>query len=417
MPTAADARWPDHGGSTSTAPDTDAGADFADFGVEPARVLFLWDHLGYPGGATHGLTRYCLNVLPRLHGEGVHLTACFLREPHPAGEELRRQGVEPVFLDRRKWDPRALPDVLRLIRHHDIEVVHAVGQKGILVGRTAARIAGRAAIIHLRDLFPLNPVLRAAMRLGAGWTDVAQGVSRAVCDYATDYYRVPASRVELLYNGVLFEQFAPLRPHESERWRRAHRLPVSAPLVGVVGRLSPEKGHRRLFRQFRRVRARHPDAVLAVIGHGPLDAALRAAVRELGLERAVRFLGQQDDARSAIGALDVLAVPSDHEGLSFVALEALMLGTPLVGTGRGGLAEVVDHGAYGLLFSPDDEDSLGDALVRVLAEPEAARTRTRAAREHLRRFDMGHHVRRQREIYLRLARQIRGRRAPQPTAA
>jgi glycosyltransferase involved in cell wall biosynthesis len=381
-----------------------------DFDRDPARVLFVWDHLGYPNGATHGLTRYCLDVLPRLNTGSVKLTACFLREAHPAGEELRRAGIEPIFLGRRKWDPRALFDVLRLIRRHDIEIVHALGQKGILAGRTAGRIAGCGVIIHLGDIFRLNPVIHALLRAGAPWTDVAQGVSRAVCDYAIREYSIPPERVELLYNGVPLDQFTRPEPAEVERWRRSMRIAPGAPLIGVVGRLAPEKGHARLLRQMHRVLAQLPDARLLVVGDGPLRDRLEALTAGLGLGDAVRFLGQRDDVPTIMAALDVLAVPSDHEGFSFVALEALMVGTPVVGTDQGGLPEVLKHGEHGVLFSPADEDTLGDRLLWVLRHPAEAARLTQSAHGHLQLFRMETHVRRQREIYLRLARTVRGRR-------
>jgi glycosyltransferase involved in cell wall biosynthesis len=378
--------------------------------ADPVRVLFVWDHLGYPNGAAHGLTRYCVNVLPRLNGGQVEMTACFLREPHPAGAELSRRGLDPIFLDRRKWDPRALLDVLRLIRRHRIDIVHAVGQKGVLVGRTAGRISGCGTIVHLRDVFPMSLPVRYALRAGAPWTDVAQGVSRAVCRHATDRLAIPAEKVRLLYNGILPDDFKPLEPGEAEEWRRRNGFGVSERLVGVVGRLAPEKGHLRMIRQLGRIAERFPDVRLVIAGEGPLRGRIEREIRARGLTERVRLLGPRDDARALIGALDVLAVPSDHEGLSFVALEALMLGTPVVGTAIGGLAEVLGGGRYGMLFRPQEEDSLGDAVLKVLSEPEAARERARASATHLRMFDMDAHVDAQREIYLDLAARVRARR-------
>lgn len=385
----------------------DAGTDEPAFVEEPVRVLFVWDHLGYANGATHGLTRYCLNVLPRLNCGSVRVTACFLREEHVAGAELRRLGVEPIFLGRSKWDPRALFDVMALIRRHDIEVVHARGYKGILAGRTAGRLLGRGVIIHLGDMFRLSPVIRVLMRGTARWTDVAQGVSRAVCEHAHSALAVPRDRVELLYNGVVFDQFRPPGEDRLCAWRREHGIPHRARLVGIVGRLSPEKGHARLMRQLPRILEQVPDAHLVVVGDGPLRGRLRDLAERTGLERAVTFLGQQHDVATIMAALDVLAVPSDHEGFSYVALEALMVGTPVVGTCVGGLPEVLADGRYGRLFDPAAEDQLGDALVWALASPDAARSMAASAHAHLQQFDIAHHVDRQRDIYLRLATRVR----------
>jgi glycosyltransferase involved in cell wall biosynthesis len=379
--------------------------------VAPVRVLFVYDHLGYPDGVTHGLTRYCGSVLPRLNDGPVQLTACFLREAHPAAAELERKGLSPVFLARSKWDPRALTDVLELIRKHRIEVVHAVGQKGILVGRTAARLTGCAALIHLRDMFPLSPPVRMLMRATAHWTDLALGVSGAVRDYAVQEYKVRADRAELLYNGIALEDFAAPPAARVAQWREAAGIPVTARTIGVIGRLASEKGHSRLLRQMPRILQAVPDAMLVIVGGGPLRSRLEQLTRELGLTQAVRFVGQQNDVPLVIGALDAVAIPSDHEGFSLVALEAMALGKPIVASDVGGLPEVLNRGAHGILCPLDVEHSLADALVQVLTDPGVAARMLGGLGEHLKGFSLVHHVERQRRIYIQLGRATRERRS------
>ncbi|TVP47774.1 MAG: glycosyltransferase [Gemmatimonadales bacterium] len=373
-------------------------------GSEPVRVLFVYDHLGYPRGATHGLTRYSVDVLTRLNSGPVELTACYLREDHRAADEMARRGLPPIFLRRSRWDPGALLDVRRLILERDIDIVHAAGQKGILVGRTAALMTGRRTIIHLRDVFPLGPVIGRMIRGGARWTDLALGVSKAVCLHAESTYGIPPQRVRLLYNGADFSRFQPISAETRARWRATLGIGPGTRLIGAVGRLAPEKGHMRLLRQMQRVRSRLPGAVLAVAGDGPLRSDLEDLARRLGVAEAVRFLGQRDDVRDLLGALDVLAVPSDHEGLSMVALESLSVGTPVVATDVGGCPEVLDNGAHGYLFSPDREDTLGDQLLEALLSPDEARTRTLSATDHLERFALRTHVQMQQQIYLDLVR-------------
>ena len=118
------------------------------------KVLFVNDHLGYPGGVIHGATRYFLNVLPRLNRDEIDLKVCFFRERHPAAEQLEAAGICPIFLNRRKWDLRVLRDLIHLVREHDADILHLNGMKGCLLGRCAARVTGRHAIIHLHDVNP-----------------------------------------------------------------------------------------------------------------------------------------------------------------------------------------------------------------------------------------------------------------------
>jgi len=114
------------------------------------RVLFLSDHLGYGQSVYHGATTYFLQVLPALH-DATSLTVCFLRNRHDAAGPREAVGIEPRFLNRAKWDPRALRDLVHLIRRQRIDLIHAAGVKGMLLGqadpayRTSASVRYRLA--------------------------------------------------------------------------------------------------------------------------------------------------------------------------------------------------------------------------------------------------------------------------------
>src|SRR5690606_7112593 len=199
-------------------------------------------------------------------------------------------------------------DVLRLIRRERIEVVHAAGQKGILVGRTVARAAGRKALIHLHDVYRLPVSVRAPLRATAGWTDLAIAVSRAVARHATTEHRVREDRVRVLYNGIDASAFVSPDPEAGRRWRALHGIGPADPVIGVVGRLVPLKGHARLISQMPRILERIPAARLVLVGDGPVRADLEARTRALGLEAAVCFAGNQDDMASVFAGVDLVAV-------------------------------------------------------------------------------------------------------------
>lgn len=371
--------------------------------LPPVRVLFLYDHLGYPGGITHGLTRYCLSVLPRLDPGTVQVTACFLREPHPAAEALRRAGCRTVFLGRRRWDPRAFADVLRLIRRERSTIIHAAGQKGILVGRAAARIAGCKVLIHLHDLYRPQPLVRPLLRATAGWTDLALAVSHAVAGHAVTEYGLSQDRVQVLYNGIDPAAFVAADPDAGRRWRSLHGIGEAEPVIGIVGRIVPLKGHARLIAQMPRILERFPTARLVIVGDGPLRQDLEQRTHALGLQAAVRFVGQQDDMASVLAACDVVAVPSDQEGVSFVALEAMAAGKPVVASNVGGLREVLAGGECGVLVDVDDERAFGDAIVAILSDPARARSFVAAGARQVQRFSLERHALELQKVYLRLA--------------
>jgi hypothetical protein len=100
----------------------------------PIRVLWVADHIGYPGGVIHGGQTYHLTVFPRLHADIVTVLAV-LRDSRSSAENYRQIGIEPIFLGRTKWDPRGLIDIQHLIRDHDIDILHLGGIKARLVSK------------------------------------------------------------------------------------------------------------------------------------------------------------------------------------------------------------------------------------------------------------------------------------------
>src|SRR5206468_8794383 len=124
-----------------------------------------------------------------------------------------------------------------------------------------------------------------------------------------------------------------------------------------------------------------PELRLDIAGRGPLENALRALARELGIAEAVSFLGQVAPIQSAIESAGAVVVPSLGEGFGMVALEAMERGRPVVAAAVGGLAEIVVDGVTGLLVPSGEVEPLAAAIVRLGRDPELAARMGRAGRE------------------------------------
>jgi glycosyltransferase involved in cell wall biosynthesis len=155
----------------------------------------------------------------------------------------------------------------------------------------------------------------------------------------------------------------------------------AAPRLLCVGRLIPIKGHIVLLRAFAAAMREIPDLELDIAGRGPLEPALRALARELGIADAVHFLGYVAPIQSAIERSAIVVVPSMGEGFGMVALEAMERARPVIAAEIGGLGELVRDGETGLLVVPGEAEPLRQAIVRLAGDLGRAAEMGRAGRD------------------------------------
>ena len=356
------------------------------------------DHLGYSGGVGHGVTSYFLQVLPALRAAGVELTACFLRDPHPAAETLRESGIHPIFLGAGKWNPWVVAKVASVARKSGAKLLHVTGLKATLAGRAAARRVDAAVAVHTHDL---NwPVLtRPFQRLLARPTDVGICVSESTRELTIRGFHVRPERTFVIYNGIRLDDMATSDTRAEVRSELG--LEPRHIAIGMIGRLYPVKGHREMLEMLVSIVARSPQVRLLAIGEGPERVACEALTRELGLQHHVRFLGQRADIPHLLGALDIVVMPSHSEGLGLAAVEALAAGKPVVAYAVGGLTEVIRDGINGRLVPGQDRGSFVNALIDLIEdEQQRARYGEQAVRDAC-RFSLDGHVERLVDCYCR----------------
>lgn len=189
--------------------------------------------------------------------------------------------------------------------------------------------------------------------------------------------RDPAG-IAVIPNGI-----DPAQWRAAESRRRAMRREYGSPLIVYAGRLEAEKGVQTLIDAMPLLRRRVPDARAVVIGEGGAEPSLRAHARRRRLGEALTFAGyvSEADLRALVSAANAAVVPSLYEPFGFVALEAAVMGAPLVVARTGGLAEIVDDGRTGWQYPPGDSAALAATLEDVLGDERAARRRAAAARQ------------------------------------
>jgi L-malate glycosyltransferase len=362
-------------------------------------IMVLADHIGYPDGVRHGVTTYLLHVLPLLAAAGVDLTVCFLRAPHAAAADLRALGIRPVFLDAGKWDPTVALRIAALARRNGVRLFHATGVKGTLAARIAARLTCARTLLHVHDLNDPGAALSALQRLAAQPTDAAVCVSQAVRELTVRRYHVRPDRVRVARNGIPLEALRRAGAGARSRVRAELGIEAGRPVLAIIGRLHPVKGHREMLAMLPAIVRGCPRALLLVIGDGSERAACEELARSLGMSQHVRFLGRRGDVPRLLSAIDIALMPSQSEGLGLAAIEALAAARPVIAFAVGGLPEVVVDGLNGRLVPPGDCEAFANAVIETLRDPGRRFSYARGATSSARRFGVETHVQRLIDCY------------------
>jgi glycosyltransferase involved in cell wall biosynthesis len=175
---------------------------------------------------------------------------------------------------------------------------------------------------------------------------------------------IPASRIEVIFNGIDTEQYTP-SPTVRAIMRKELGYGPDEYLVLMVARLDPIKDHRTAIRACVQAASHVPGLRLVLIGDGPERESIETFIREQRLEHLVRLLGTRDDVPRLLTAADTLLLTSVSEGVPLTLIEAMAAGVPVVSTNVGSIADIVLHGTSGLLAPARDHATLAEHLIQL----------------------------------------------------
>src|SRR5512140_3598820 len=313
-------------------------------------VLHVCDKFGVRGSSIHGVSRLFSWWFPRYDPARFAVSLCGLKHPEPATAWLAGQGIPVHHLGRSRFDPRIATDLARLARRLDARVLHVHGYAAADFGRIASRLAGCRLVLHEHFADPRMPAYQGvADRLLAPLTDAAIAARHSTREFLVSQRHVPARKVRLIWNGAPLDEFAPVTRERALRVRRDLGIGGSAPVVGTIGRLNAQKGHRHLLDAAALVLRRLPAARFVIAGDGDLLPELQRQAQQLGIASAVVLAGHRADVPDLLGAFDVFCLSSLYEGTPLALFEAMAAGKAIVSTSVDGCREVLDDGVTGLL--------------------------------------------------------------------
>jgi glycosyltransferase involved in cell wall biosynthesis len=319
-----------------------------------------------------GSERHLLALLPALRAADVDARFLGLDVPGSDAPRLYRE-LDALGVPYRQVrcgpdvSPRLARDTVRAVSEERPDLVHTHLVHADVYGALAARRHGLPLVStrHNDDRYLLGPfryVDRAFARRARRLIAISDAVRRFLERAGHD-----AAKLVTIRYGLDELPQEPSHPGPADAG-----VPPDVPLALAVGRLIEQKDHATLVRAFARVRAEQPDARLAILGAGPLEAELRALVAELGLSDAVVLPGRAA-IRDWLERADVFVHTSRWEGFGIVLLEAMLASLPIVATDVSAVPEIVVSGETGALVAAGDVDGVARELVSLLADPAAAR--------------------------------------------
>lgn len=317
----------------------------------------------------------------RLLAAGLRRRGCrcvvLARSDGAFAERMQAEGFEVVVFSGGGRSLRAIWQIRRALRRIRPDVLHYNDSHALQgAGAASLGLGIRVRVGARRVDFPLR-----SARLYRWFCDRVICVSHAV-ERVCRQGGLPEAMLRVVHDGVDPER---VWGGDRNRGRRSLGLGLgeSERLLLTIATLTDHKGHRYLLDALPQVIKHVPSVIVGLAGDGELREPLERQVRQLGLERYVRFLGFRNDVPDLIHAADLFVLPSHLEGLCSTLIDVMLAGRPIVATRAGGVPELVENGAgspVAWMTPARNPEALAEAIVRALTSPEECATKTEGAR-------------------------------------
>lgn len=330
-----------------------------------------------------GAEQVVINLAKGLDKTRFNPVICCLNDRGNFAGKLENEGIKVIALNKKyKFDLRIINKLITVIKQNNIKIVHTHLWGANFWGRIASILSGIPVIIateHNIDTWKKIYHLVLDKWL-SHWTDRIIVVSNSVKEFYVGKARVNPAKTSVIYNGINAEIYEFAMDNREE-----FGIKNEETVLGIIGRLVPQKGHQYFLLAFKELLNTHNIKGL-IIGSGPLEDELKQFSQHLGLDGNIIFTGLRQDIPQLLKTIDILVMPSLREGLPIVALEAMASGVPVIATAVGGNPELIKNGFNGILVSPQDLKALIKGVSSILEDKNLAKRLIENARNRVREY-------------------------------
>jgi len=314
-------------------------------------------------------------------------------------EGIRKQGIKIKTIEiKRKISPLSdlvsLFNLVRYFRKEKFDIICTHTPKAGLLGQLASKISGVPITANTIFGFYFNestPYLKrkffvAIEKIAGKCSDII--FFRNKEDFETAKKEGIGKRALRVYtgDGIDIERFNKNKFPEGfvENNKRELEIAPGKIVVGIVARLVREKGYLELFKAFKEVVEKFPNAVLIIVGGTDFDKKDKidpSIIKDFGIQNNVLYLGERTDVDELYAIMDIFVLPSWREGFSHSIMEATAMSLPVIASDIRGCRGAVDNKETGLLISPKNYQELSRALCYLISNPKVLKEMGGKARQ------------------------------------
>ncbi len=286
-------------------------------------------------------------------------------------EPLRKLGIDVRIIPKGPglWGRiRFLIGIVRVIRELSPDIVQTWLTSANFWGRLAALLSGTKAhiIASVRNVVPgISNIEIIADRFLTRETDIIISNTSAG-KLAMTSYGIPAGKVRVVHNGIEYDRYD--FPETKEQVQEELLIPSGRFVIGTVGRIMLQKNHLMLLKAAQELAGLDGRLHFVIVGDGELRSIVESKIAECGMEHTFTLTGMRKDVERALKAFDLFVLTSSWEGLPNVIMEAMCAKLPVIATDVGGVSELIENAATGLLVEKDDLKGLVDAIKRLVGD-------------------------------------------------
>lgn len=328
------------------------------------KVLYLLNHAGKAG------TERYVETLARQLGEGSLIQPYFVyNEGGLLVEKMEEMGVPTAQITMKsRFDTKASKALAAQCMDWDIDVVHCQFLREHYIALMAKAFRSKLKVVYTNHfVMENNRMTRVTNRL----FDQRQDQMIAVCTKGKEQLVTngwSGDGIQVIFNGVDVKAWAP--DGTPSTLRQELGVDEGHFVMLCASRFASDKGHDYLVRGVKELTAlTNRPFTLVLAGDGPLQDAVKKQVAQLGLEDCVKFLGFRSDMKNLFLGCDLYVNASEHEALSFLIIEAMAAGLPVIATDMGGNRDIVNEKAgCGPLVPYDQPLPLAQAMAKFMGD-------------------------------------------------